>query len=102
MSEKSLALMPPDEVRKLAEAASKSGLFSKDLSRVESMFALMMVSQSEGLHPMQALKRYHIVEGKPSMRSDAMLAEFQRQGGRIEWTERSHDAVEAVFHSPGS
>jgi hypothetical protein len=101
MSEKSLALMPLAEVRQLAEAAAKSGLFTA-VKTADAAMALMMVSQAEGLHPMMALKRYHIVDGKPSMRSDAMLSEFQARGGRIDWKERSHDAVEAVFHAPGS
>ena len=63
---------------------------------------LMLLCQAEGLHPINALRRYHIIEGRPSMRADAMLAEFQRQGGRVEWAERTDMRVEATFeHNSG-
>jgi hypothetical protein len=53
-------------------------------------FTLMMLCQAEGLHPGQALRRFHIINGRASMRADAIQAEFQRLGGVVYW-ERSDD-----------
>lgn len=93
-------LIPVNEIKEMAVQACKSGLFQ--MPNESAAFTLMMVCQSEGLHPIQALKRYHIIKGRPSMRADAMLAEFQRLGGKVEWLERSDKACTATFsHDQG-
>jgi hypothetical protein len=91
----STELMTLSDVRELAIDVASSKLFP--VKTKEEAFTLMMICQSEGLHPMQALKRYHIISGRPSMRADAMQAEFQRQGGRVRWISRSDTSVSAEF-----
>jgi hypothetical protein len=93
-------LMILTDLKEMANAACKSGLFK--MPSVEAALTLMMICQSEGIHPIQAMKRYHIIQGRPSMRSDAMLAEFQRQGGRVEWLTRNDNECTAIFsHEQG-
>lgn len=101
MENKSLQIMPINELKEMAQAVCKGGLFAS-IASPEAALTLMLICQSEGLHPIQALKRYHIIKGRPSMRSDAMLAEFQRQGGCVEWLERTDAVCKAAFsHSQG-
>jgi hypothetical protein len=92
-------ILPPQyslaDMKLMSESVAKSGLFKMDASQV---LTLMLLAESEGLHPIKALMRYHIIEGRPSMRSDAMLAEFQRSGGRIEWTKDTDTECEATFY----
>ena len=95
------SLVPLEEVRDIAQAVAKSGLFN-EFKNTDAAFALMMLCQAEGLHPMQAVRRYHIIQGRPAMKADAMLAEFQLRGGRVKWVRCDHDAVEAEFTSPGT
>jgi hypothetical protein len=78
----------------IADRAEKSGLFGFTKSQI---FTLMLVAESEGLHPIAALRRFHVIEGRPAMRADAMQAEFQRSGGRIEWIESTDKVCSAVF-----
>ena len=92
------ALVPMSEIKEMAAAVCKSGLFQ--LPTPEAAFTLMLLCQSEGIHPIQAVKRFHIIKGRPSMRADAMLAEFQRLGGRVKWIERSDTKVVALFSHP--
>lgn len=99
MENKSLQIMPINELKEMAAAVCKGGLFSS-IASPEAALTLMLICQSEGIHPIQALKRYHIIKGRPSMRSDAMLAEFQRQGGSVEWLERTDTACKAIFSHP--
>ena len=84
-----------DELANMADAVARSGLFKMNAPQA---LTLMMLSESLGLHPIQAMMRYHIFEGRPTMRSDAMLAEFQRQGGRIEWTKDTPTECEAILY----
>lgn len=83
----------------MAERFAASRLFPGIESK-QAAFALMMLCQSEGLHPAQAMRRYHIIEGRPSMRADAMQAEFQRQGGRVVWGRSDAELCEATFAHP--
>lgn len=100
MESNAIAVIPQQELKEIASAACKSGLFP--MPNPESAFMLMLICQSEGLHPVQALKRYHVIKGRPTMRSDAMQAEFQRAGGKIEWIERTDKIVKAKFsHASG-
>jgi len=93
-------MIPLNEMKEMASAVCKSGLFA--MTTPEAALTLMLICQSEGLHPMQALKRYHIIKGRPSMRADAMLAEFQRGGGAVEWIERTDESCKAKFsHAQG-
>jgi hypothetical protein len=93
-------IMPPrftfEDMRAMSEQVAKSGLFKPMDS--PAILTLMLLADAEGLHPIKALMRYHIVEGRPSMRSDTMLAEFQRSGGRVEWIKDTESECEGVFY----
>ena len=96
-----MELLPISEVRQMAAATIKSGM-SFGLQNQDAALALMLICQSENLHPMQAVRRFHIIKGRPAMRADAMQAEFQRAGGTVHWLERSNTCCRATFeHSSG-
>lgn len=82
------------EMETMARAIAKSGMFGvRDEAQALS---LMLLCQAEGLHPVLALRRYHIIEGKPSMRADALQGEFE-QAGAILWHERTETECSATF-----
>lgn len=87
-----------DTIGAISEKLARSGLMGTKTSP-EAVFGLMLLCQSEGLTPISALKRYHIIEGKPSMRADAMLAEFIADGGRVIFHVRDDAMVGATFLS---
>lgn len=43
--------------------------------------AVALVCLCEGIHPVDFIRKYHLVNGKPTMRADAMLAEFRMNHG---------------------
>jgi hypothetical protein len=85
------------DVEVMASKAARSKLYGMDESQA---FTLMMLAESKGLHPIQAMERYHIIQGRPSMRADAMQAEFNRIGGRVDWLETTDAKCIAVFYHP--
>jgi len=97
--DKNLVVLGVQDVQSMAESIAKSGLFP-DVNTKEKAFALMMLCQAEGLHPMQALKRYNIIQNRPAMKADAMLAEFNSRGGVVKWIQYTEKVVEAEFHHP--
>jgi hypothetical protein len=82
----------------MAEAIAKSKLFG--IQTAEQALALGLLCQAEGRHPAEAARDYHIIGGKPSLKSEAMLARFQQAGGKVEWHEYGHEAVSGTFSHP--
>jgi hypothetical protein len=89
-------IMSFEQVEKLAKAMSASRLFPS-AQTPENALALMLLCQSEGIHPAQAVRRFHVIKGTVAMRADAMLAEFQARGGRVQWLKSDKNEARAVF-----
>lgn len=94
------AIIPIGDVERMALAIAKSALFG--VKTPEQALALMLVAQSEGLHPATAARDYHVISGRPSMKADAMVARFQAAGGIIKWLENSDTRVAGEFSHPAS
>ena len=94
------ALVSVDQIQLMANAVAKSGLFG--MKTPEQAMALMLVAQAEGYSPALAARDYHIIQGRPALKADAMLARFQMAGGRVEWVTYTDTEVKATFsHAQG-
>ena len=91
-------LVPYDQIERMANAIAKSGLFG--IKTVDQALALMAVAQAEGRHPGSVAKDYHIIQGRPALKADVMLARFQQAGGKVEWKTYSDHNVTAMFSHP--
>lgn len=76
-----------NDMSNMAQAFAKSGFFGYKNS--SEAFTLMCIAQANGLHPAKAAERYHIIQGRPAMKADAMLAAFQESGGKVRWVKRT-------------
>jgi hypothetical protein len=94
------SVMPYDQIEKLAQKIATSKMFG--IQNSDQAIVLMMICQADGLNPIEAVRRYHVLNGRPTMRADAMLASYQAKGGTVEWTERTNEAVSATFTHPSS
>ena len=92
------ALVPVDQIERMALAVAKSGLFG--VKTPDQAMALMLVAQAEGMHPAIAARDYHVINGRPTLRADAMLARFQQAGGKVEWGEYTDTRVVGTFAHP--
>jgi len=90
--------IPVSEVQVMATAVAKSNLFG--IKTPEQAMALMLIAQAEGLHPAIAARDYHVIQGRPALKADAMLARFQSAGGKVKWTEYTETCVTGVFSHP--
>lgn len=79
-----------EDLKTIADSLAKSGMFGVRTS--DQALSLMLLCEAEQMHPMMAVRRYHIIENKPSMRADTMQGEFQAKGGSILFHKR--DATE--------
>ena len=85
-------------MEQMAAAIAASGLFG--MKDKNSVLALMAVAQSEGLHPATAARDFHIIQGRPALKADAMLARFQNAGGKVDWKEYTDEKVTGLFSHP--
>jgi hypothetical protein len=92
------ALVPVDQIERMALAVAKSGLFG--VKTPDQAMALMLVAQAEGMHPAIAARDYHVINGRPTLRADAMLARFQAAGGKVEWGDYTDQRVVGTFAHP--
>jgi len=93
-----MQLIPFDQTKLMAQAIAESKLFG--IQTPAQALALGLLCQAEGRHPAEAARDYHIINGKPSLKSEAMLARFQQAGGKVEWHEYGHEAVSGTFSHP--
>jgi hypothetical protein len=84
----------------MAQSVAKSGMFGAKTT--EQAMGLMLIAQAEGVHPMRAVQEYHVIQGRPAMKADAMLARFQAAGGRVNWEKYGDEGVTGTFsHAAG-
>ena len=86
------------DIERMSMAVAKSGMFG--VRTPEQAMSLMLIAQAEGLHPAIAARDYHVINGKPALKADAMLARFQTAGGKVEWLDFTDDKVSARFTHP--
>jgi len=94
----STALISVDQVERMAVAVAKSNLFGVKTS--DQAMALMLIAQAEGMHPAIAARDYHVINGRPTLKADAMLARFQTAGGKVEWSDYTDQRVIGTFSHP--
>lgn len=88
------------DIERMASAIAKSGLFG--MKNPDQAMALMLVAQAEGMHPAIAARDFHVIQGRPALKADAMLARFQAAGGKVQWTAYTNDRVAGIFsHAAG-
>jgi hypothetical protein len=91
--------MTMENVWWLAEKVAATRMFP-GLITPESVFTLMMICQSRGLHPIEAIMRYDIIENKPALKAATIQAEFQARGGRIKIIRTDAIEARAFFSHP--
>ncbi len=86
---------PIQAIQVMGEMIWGSGMFG--CVKPEQGMVLAMTCLAEGKAPLELAKTYHIIEGKLSMRADAMLGRFLTTGGKVKWLVRNDKEVKAVF-----
>ena len=86
------------DIERAGNYIAKSGLFG--VKTPEQAIALMLVAQAEGRNPFEAARDYHIIQGRPALKADSILARFQQAGGSVRWIELSDTKAVAEFSHP--
>ena len=82
----------------MAQAVTKSGLFG--FKNENQALTMLLLAESENMHPMSAVKQYHIVGGKPVLKSAEVLSRFQNANGSIKYITSTDTECEVEFTHP--
>ena len=91
-------LVPLSDIQQMAEVAATSKMFG--FKNQQEAMAIMLLCQAENLHPAVAMRDYHVIQGRPALKADAMLARFQQAGGSVNWKEYTDEQVTGIFTHP--
>lgn len=97
---KALAIVPRtlDESSDLAERLSKSSLLPKAMQgKAPDVLVTIMAGQEMGLSPMASLRAIHVIEGKPVLSADGMIA-LVLGSGKAEYFERTAESDTSVTY----
>lgn len=92
------AMIPYSDIAQMGRVMAASKLFG--IQNEQQAIALMLLCQSENMHPAVAMRDFHIISGRPALKADAMLARFKAAGGRVRWNEYTDECVSATFTAP--
>jgi hypothetical protein len=93
----------------LSAAVAKSGIAGAKTPEAAFTLACMALAEdkdasSNPMAFMAALGRastsYHLINGRPVMKAETMLARFQQSGGTVNWSEYSDKRAEGTFSHP--
>jgi len=91
-------LIPLNDIQTMAEVAAGSKMFG--FKNPQEAMAIMLLCQAEDLHPAIAMRDYHVIQGRPALKADAMLARFQQAGGSVNWKVYEDEQVTGIFSHP--
>ena len=91
-------IIPLNDIQAMAEVAATSKMFG--FKNPQEAMAIMLLCQAEGLHPAIAMRDFHVIQGRPALKADAMLARFQQAGGSVQWKEYTDEKVTGLFTHP--
>jgi hypothetical protein len=86
---------PVAAVTTIGKAITASRIFGCQNEAQGQILALECLAKR--LPPLALAEQYHLIDGKLSMKADAMLAGFEDLGGEYEVKEYSPDACEVIF-----
>jgi len=86
---------PIQAIQVMGEMIAGSGMFG--CTKVEQGMVLAMQCLAESKAPLELAKTYHIVEGRLTMRADAMLGRYLTSGGKVKWLVRNDTEVKGLW-----
>ena len=88
------------ELKDVGSMFEQSGMFG--CTKQGQGIVLAMTCVMERMTPLRFMQTYNIIEGRPSMKADAMLAKFREIGGSFKITTRTSDEAKIEMEFKGN
>lgn len=86
---------PLNAIERLGKFIGESGMFG--CTKVQQGMVIATVCLARRIDPLEFIQTYHLIQGRPSMRTDKMLARFQERGGKVKILARSAERAAIVL-----
>jgi hypothetical protein len=87
-----------DVLERVAAAIAKSGMGG--FKTQEQALVALFLALAEGIPFGRVIHEYHVINGRLTLRSECMLARFQRSGGSIEYAVHTDTEVSVIASHP--
>lgn len=89
-----------DAKMKFADQLVKTGFLPSAVKTPGQALSIIFTGQEIGIPPMHALRSIHVIQGKPTMSAELMLALFKQRGGKAQWRRSDGDVAELWLRHP--
>ncbi len=93
-----LAPRSMEEIKEFARITTKSGLFTH-VKGPEQAFVILATGMELGLSPMQSMRGIHVVEGKPILAADLIVALVKRSSECLYFRMVESDSERAIYET---
>ena len=91
---------PMAAATQLGEWICRSGMFGADRPEQGNLLALQCIVERKP--PLELAKHYHVIQGRLSLRADAMLALYRERGGKVIWKQFDANGARAQWIYDGN
>lgn len=91
---------PMAAATQLGEWICRSGMFGADRPEQGNLLALQCIVERKP--PLELAKHYHVIQGRLSLRADAMLALYRERGGKVVWKQFDANGAKAQWIYDGN
>jgi hypothetical protein len=91
---------PMAAATQLGEWICRSGMFGADRPEQGNLLALQCIVERKP--PLELAKHYHVIQGRLSLRADAMLALYRERGGKVVWKQFDSNGARAQWIYDGN
>jgi hypothetical protein len=92
------AIISYDQQERMALSLVKSKMFGID--NVDQAMALMSIAVAEGKHPAIIARDFHLIQGRPAKKAEAMMRDLVQAGGSVKWHALDDTIADATFSHP--
>jgi hypothetical protein len=80
-----------EEMMKMGDLIAKSGMCGA--TNAQQGAVILMTCIGQGITPGEFGRLYHVIQGRPAMRADAMAAEYRKAGGKYKILQNDQDGA---------
>lgn len=93
-----IIIRPLPELQVIAKAIYESNFYG--FKNQQQAFTAVIASQDMGMNATRFCQDYHIINNRPSKKTETAFRDFKKAGGRIKWIKTTSDIAKAELTAP--
>lgn len=93
-----IIVRPLPELQVISKAIYESGFYG--FKNQNQAFTALIASQDMGMNATRFCQDYHIINNRPSKKTETAFRDFKKAGGRVKWIETTEQIAKAELIAP--